>query len=183
MRTRNRIPPRRREWRGYNGTRETGAPDPWGRWAALATYGDGVPLASMVAYACEPGFAGFLLHLSRLSAHTRNLLASHPPRLRSARRTRLKFAIPNAGRVSIQGEARPLREAGGDTRRRKHSTKNGSPIRPPSSDSKISCCSLCPTGGPLRCGICQGVHRQPGGTERSRGRPFPSVMWEIPLFN
>jgi len=24
-----------------------------GRWAALATHGDGVPLASMVAYACE----------------------------------------------------------------------------------------------------------------------------------
>ena len=47
-----------------------------GRWAALATHGDGVPLASMVAYACEPGFAGLLLHLSRLSAHTRNLLAS-----------------------------------------------------------------------------------------------------------
>lgn len=82
-----------------------------GRWAALATYGDGVPLASMVAYACEPEFTGFLLHLSRLSAHTRNLLASPV--------TSLVISEPDSGRVrnpqtlariSIQGEARTLRE-------------------------------------------------------------------------
>src|SRR5512134_3952671 len=62
-----------------------------GRWAALATYGDGVPLASMVAYACESDFAGFLLHLSRLSAHTRNLLASPV--------TSLVIREPDSGRV------------------------------------------------------------------------------------
>ena len=45
------------------------------RWAALATQGDdGKPLASFVAYVPEPGFEGFLLHVSRLAAHTRNLL-------------------------------------------------------------------------------------------------------------
>jgi len=46
------------------------------RWAALATLGeDGGPAVSFVAYVPEPGFNGFLLHVSRLAAHTRNLLA------------------------------------------------------------------------------------------------------------
>lgn len=45
------------------------------RWAALATLKEGSPLASMVAYVAEPDFSGFLLHLSGLSAHTKNLLA------------------------------------------------------------------------------------------------------------
>jgi hypothetical protein len=44
------------------------------RWAALATEGDQGPEASWVAYVPENDFSGFLLHLSRLSAHTRNLL-------------------------------------------------------------------------------------------------------------
>ena len=81
-----------------------------GRWAALATYGDGVPLASMVAYACEPGFAGFLLHLSRLSAHTRNLLASPSASIVISETDTAQIRDPQTlGRVSIQGEARPLR--------------------------------------------------------------------------
>jgi len=45
------------------------------RWAALATQQAGEPNAAMVAYAVEPQFAGFLMLLSRLSLHTRHLLA------------------------------------------------------------------------------------------------------------
>lgn len=46
------------------------------RWAALATLGEqGEPLASMVAYVVEPELGGLLLHVSRLAAHTGNLLA------------------------------------------------------------------------------------------------------------
>lgn len=46
------------------------------RWAALATLADdGAPSVSFVAYVPEPDFAGFLIHVSRLAAHTRNLLA------------------------------------------------------------------------------------------------------------
>jgi putative heme iron utilization protein len=46
------------------------------RWGALATLeADGAPYASAVAFAAEPEFAGFLLHLSRLAPHTGNLLA------------------------------------------------------------------------------------------------------------
>ena len=46
------------------------------RWAALASLAeDGSPSLGFVAYAAEAGFSGFLLHVSRLAAHTRNLLA------------------------------------------------------------------------------------------------------------
>jgi heme iron utilization protein len=45
------------------------------RWAALASLReDGSPAAAFVAYVTEPGFNGFLLHISRLAEHTRNLL-------------------------------------------------------------------------------------------------------------
>ena len=45
------------------------------RQAALGTLADGAPFVSLVAYATEPDFGGFLLHLSRLSPHTRHLHA------------------------------------------------------------------------------------------------------------
>ena len=85
-----------------------------GRWAALATYGAGAPLASMVAYAAEAGFAGLLLHLSRLSAHTRNLLASPLASIVISEPDSDRVRNPQTlARVSIQGEARPLREDAG----------------------------------------------------------------------
>lgn len=82
-----------------------------GRWAALATHGDGGPLASMVAYACEPGFTGILIHISQLSAHTRNLLASPLASIVISEPDSDRGRNPQTlARVSIQGEARPLRE-------------------------------------------------------------------------
>ena len=120
-----------------------------GRWAALATYGDGVPLASMVAYACEPGFAGFLLHLSRLSAHTRNLLASPSASIVISETDTAQIRDPQTlGRVSIQGEARPIREDLKGYPEAKALYEKRFPIRPPSSDSKISCCSALSPGRP-----------------------------------
>lgn len=44
------------------------------RWAALATVGHAGPMASMVAYAPEPDLSALLLYLSRLAAHTGNLI-------------------------------------------------------------------------------------------------------------
>ncbi len=44
-------------------------------WAALATEGPDGPEASWVAYVPQADFSGFLLHLSTLASHTRNLLA------------------------------------------------------------------------------------------------------------
>lgn len=78
------------------------------RWAALATLcEDGAPLASSVAYAISPEADGFLLHLSRLAEHTRNLL-ERPAAC-------LVIGKPDGGagdpqtlpRFSIQGTATP----------------------------------------------------------------------------
>lgn len=81
------------------------------RWAALATVRSGVPYASMVAYVPEPDFSGFLLHLSRLAPHTRNLL-DHP-------QASLVITEPDTGagdpqtlqRVSLQVKAEPVPRA------------------------------------------------------------------------
>ena len=78
------------------------------RWAAIATVSDGAPLASMVAYAPEPGLAGLLLFLSQLSAHTRALLESNA--------TSVAITAPDTGegdpqllpRVSLQGTITPI---------------------------------------------------------------------------
>ncbi len=80
-----------------------------GRWAALATYGEGAPLASMVAYVGEEGFAGFLMHLSRLSRHTRNLLAFPSASLAISEIDSVRVRDPQTlARISVQGLARPI---------------------------------------------------------------------------
>ena len=80
------------------------------RWAALATSGAGGPLASMVAFACEPGFGGFLMLLSGLSQHTRNLLKSPSASLVIGEPDTGEGDPRTLARVSIQGEAKILRE-------------------------------------------------------------------------
>ena len=78
------------------------------RWGALATVSGDAPLASMVAYAVEPGLTGLLFFLSQLSAHTRHLL-EHP-------QASLAVFAPDTGegdpqtlpRVSLQGRAVPV---------------------------------------------------------------------------
>ncbi len=75
------------------------------RVASLGTLQDGSPLVSMVLYAAAPDFSSFLLHISRLALHTRNILADA--------RVSLLIAEPDAGvedpqtlaRLSILGEA------------------------------------------------------------------------------
>jgi hypothetical protein len=78
------------------------------RWAAVATIDEGAPLASMVAYAPEPGLRGLLIFISQLAAHTRNLLASGA--------TSVAITAPDTGdgdpqllpRVSLQGQVTPI---------------------------------------------------------------------------
>jgi putative heme iron utilization protein len=79
------------------------------RWAALATLDDqGTPALSFVAYVPEADFTGFLIHVSRLAAHSRYLLA----RPHAA----LGVSAPDTGegdpqllaRVNIRGTAAPL---------------------------------------------------------------------------
>jgi len=82
------------------------------RWAALATLHEGAPLASMVAYAHEPGTGALLLHLSGLSAHTRDLLEDPRASLVVGR------PDPGAGdpqtlpRLTLSGHAEVLEEGG-----------------------------------------------------------------------
>lgn len=86
------------------------------RWAALATQGADGPEASWVAYIPEVDFSGFLLHLSTLAAHTRNLLANP--------RAGLAISAPERGdedpqtlaRVTIQGEVAILAKDSEDYR-------------------------------------------------------------------
>lgn len=74
------------------------------RWAALATQGADGPEASWVAYVSEADCGGFLLHLSTLAAHTRNLLA-FPRAGLTISAPELEHEDPQTlARVSIQGE-------------------------------------------------------------------------------
>ena len=74
------------------------------RWAALATQGPDGPDASWVAYVPEPDCSGFLLHLSTLSAHTRNLLAHPRAGLSISEPERDDEDPQTLARVTIQGE-------------------------------------------------------------------------------
>ena len=74
--------------------------------AALGTLREGAPFVSMVPYAIAPDGSGFVVHVSRLAAHTRDMLAD-------ARVSLLVAEAEGAGksplglmRVSVQGLAR-----------------------------------------------------------------------------
>lgn len=74
------------------------------RWTALATADEhGRPFASMVACVAEPKFTGFLLHLSRLAAHTHNLLANPQASLLFAEADPGQGNPQELARVSVQG--------------------------------------------------------------------------------
>jgi len=74
--------------------------------AALGTLHAGEPYVSMVPYARHAGGAEFFVHVSRLAAHTRDMLDSP--------RVSLLIVAPGGdspqsrARVTIQGDARPL---------------------------------------------------------------------------
>lgn len=72
-------------------------------WAALATQGPEGPEASWVAYVPEADFGGFLLHLSTLAAHTRNLLADPRAGLAISEPERDGEDPQTLARVMIQG--------------------------------------------------------------------------------
>lgn len=75
------------------------------RWAALATLADdGAPSVSFVAYVPEADFAGFLIHVSRLAAHTQHLLARPSAALGISNADSGQGDPQLLARVSIQGE-------------------------------------------------------------------------------
>lgn len=75
------------------------------RVAALGTLRDGWPFTSFVAYAAEPDFAGFLLHLSALSPHTTQLIASPRASLLVAERDDDRDDPQTLARITLLGQA------------------------------------------------------------------------------
>lgn len=86
------------------------------RWAALATQGPEGPEASWVAYVPEADFGGFLLHLSTLAAHTRNLLADPRAGLAISEPEREGEDPQTLARVMIQGRVTTLPKSSTDYR-------------------------------------------------------------------
>jgi putative heme iron utilization protein len=75
-----------------------------GRWAALATARDDEPFASWVAVAADAEPGDFLLHLSGLASHTRNLLANARASLAFSEPDRDPERDPQTlARVSLRG--------------------------------------------------------------------------------
>jgi putative heme iron utilization protein len=79
------------------------------RWAALATLDDdGFPSVAYVAYVPEPAYAGFLVHISRLAAHTRHLLARPHAALGITEPDDGADDPQQRARVSLQGRAEEI---------------------------------------------------------------------------
>src|SRR5689334_5133288 len=78
------------------------------RIAALGTLRDASPFASMVAYVAEPNFGGFLLHLSRLAAHTKQILAAPQSSLLIHERDDERDDPQTLARITLVGAATPI---------------------------------------------------------------------------
>jgi hypothetical protein len=74
--------------------------------AALGTLHDGEPYVSMVPYAQPAGGADFFIHVSRLAAHTGDMLAS--PRVSLLIVAGQGDSPQSRARMTVQGDARPL---------------------------------------------------------------------------
>ena len=84
------------------------------RWAALATQSADGPEASWAAYTPEPDCSGFLLHLSTLAAHTRNLLADPRAGLAISEPEREREDPQKLARVMIQGKVAVISKSSAD---------------------------------------------------------------------
>ncbi len=78
------------------------------RWAALGTLNGGAPLASMVSYACEADLGAFLMLLSPLALHTRNLLDDPRASLAVSRPDGGEGDPQELARVTVSGSALAL---------------------------------------------------------------------------
>lgn len=78
------------------------------RTAALATNHNGEPNASMVLFAAWPDFSAFIIHTSRLSQHTGDMLADPHVSLLIAQSDLSEQDPQTLARIAIQGEAHPI---------------------------------------------------------------------------
>ena len=73
--------------------------------AALGTLHDGAPFVSMVPYALLPEGAGFVIHVSSLAAHTKDMVASPAVSLMVMAQPSPEVPPQALARVTIQGQA------------------------------------------------------------------------------
>jgi hypothetical protein len=78
------------------------------RTAALGTLREGAPCVSMVPYAIAPDGSGFVVHVSRLAEHTRDMLADARASLLIAEGEGAGKSPLGLMRVSVQGLARRI---------------------------------------------------------------------------
>jgi putative heme iron utilization protein len=78
--------------------------------AALGTLHEGAPYVSMVPYALLEDGSTFLIHVSELSAHTRDMLGDPRVSLMITARDTEATLPQELARLTIQGEARRLEE-------------------------------------------------------------------------
>jgi len=76
--------------------------------AALGTLHDGAPFVSMVPYAIAGDGTGFLIHVSRLAAHTKDMLANARVSLLVAQTEGGDTSPLALARVTVQGEAQAI---------------------------------------------------------------------------
>lgn len=75
--------------------------------AALGTLHDGEPFVSMVPYTLLPGGADFVIHVSRLAGHTKDMLANSTVSLLVIASPEPQVPAQARARVTIQGSAKP----------------------------------------------------------------------------
>ncbi len=84
------------------------------RIAHLATLRQAAPMASMTLYLPEPGFAGLLVHVSRLAWHTQDMAGDPRVALSVAERDDGRADPFTLMRVSIRGQASLLPNEGSE---------------------------------------------------------------------
>jgi putative heme iron utilization protein len=85
-----------------------------GTTAALGTLHEGAPSVSMVLYVPAPGASGFLIHVSRLAQHTRDMLADPRVGLMVAAQPGETQNPQALARLSVRGTARELATPSGE---------------------------------------------------------------------
>ena len=79
--------------------------------AALGTLHKGQPYVSMVPFAILPGGSGFVIHVSQLATHTKDMLLSPQVSLLVVAPPMPELPAQALARVTIQGQAVPCTDA------------------------------------------------------------------------
>lgn len=75
---------------------------------SLGTLHDGAPFVSMVPFALLPGGMGFVIHVTALAAHTKDMLADSRVSLMVMADRRADVPAQALARVTVQGDAMPI---------------------------------------------------------------------------